>query len=52
VTASELQDWVRERLASYSYPREITFLKELPMTVTGKVIRRMLKQMATVETRQ
>ncbi|MDD9721298.1 AMP-binding protein [Sulfitobacter sp. PR48] len=52
VTASELQDWVRERLASYSYPREITFLEELPMTVTGKVIRRMLKQMATEETRQ
>ena len=36
VTAGELQDWVKDRLASYSYPREITFLDELPMTVTGK----------------
>ncbi|OAN79347.1 AMP-dependent synthetase [Sulfitobacter sp. EhC04] len=52
VTAQELQDWVKERLAGYSYPREIAFLEELPMTVTGKVIRRALKQMATEETRQ
>ena len=35
--AEELQSWVKERLASYSYPREIGFLDALPMTVTGKV---------------
>ncbi|AXI46065.1 AMP-dependent synthetase [Sulfitobacter sp. SK012] len=49
VDAKTLQDWVKDRLASYSYPREITFLDALPMTVTGKVIRRELKAMAVAE---
>ncbi|MFP7570809.1 AMP-binding protein [Marivita sp. S2033] len=49
VSERDLQDWVKERLASYSYPREITFLDELPMTVTGKVIRKELKRRATEE---
>jgi acetyl-CoA synthetase len=40
---------VKERLASYSYPREIEFLEELPMTVTGKVIRKELKARARAE---
>lgn len=45
----ELQNWVKERLASYSYPREIAFLDALPMTVTGKVIRKDLKARAAAE---
>ncbi len=45
----ELQQWVKDRLATYSYPREIAFLDALPMTVTGKVIRRELKQRAREE---
>ncbi|MFD2738581.1 AMP-binding protein [Sulfitobacter aestuarii] len=49
VAASELQDWVKARLASYSYPREIEFLEALPMTVTGKVIRKELKRRAVQE---
>ncbi|MEH6644179.1 AMP-binding protein [Sulfitobacter sp.] len=48
-SAAELQSWVKERLASYSYPREIEFLDALPMTVTGKVIRRELKHRAMME---
>ncbi|MGR3615434.1 MAG: AMP-binding protein [Paracoccaceae bacterium] len=49
ITAKELQNWVKERLASYSYPREIEFLEALPMTVTGKVIRKDLKARAVAE---
>lgn len=49
VTESVLQDYVKKRLASYSYPREIEFLDELPMTVTGKVIRKALKARAAQE---
>jgi acetyl-CoA synthetase len=45
----ELQDWVKDRLAQYSYPREVAFLEELPMTVTGKVIRKELKARAAGE---
>lgn len=47
--AEELQAWVKARLANYSYLREIAFLDALPMTVTGKVIRKELKRMAMEE---
>ncbi|KIC42068.1 AMP-dependent synthetase [Ruegeria sp. ANG-R] len=47
----ELQDWVKDRLAQYSYPREVAFLEELPMTVTGKVIRKELRVRAAGELR-
>ncbi len=47
--AEILQEWVKERLANYSYPREIEFLEALPMTVTGKVIRKELKRLAAGE---
>ncbi|MEQ9260965.1 MAG: AMP-binding protein [Roseovarius sp.] len=47
--AKALQDYVKERLATYSYPREISFLDSLPMTVTGKVIRKELKARAVAE---
>ncbi len=49
VNAQDLQNWVKERLASYSYPREIEFLDALPMTVTGKVVRKDLKARAAEE---
>ncbi|NHQ72914.1 AMP-binding protein [Roseovarius gahaiensis] len=47
--AHDLQDFVKARLASYSYPREIAFVEALPMTVTGKVIRKDLKARAITE---
>ncbi|WP_294608186.1 AMP-binding protein [uncultured Roseovarius sp.] len=50
--ATELQGYVKERLATYSYPREIGFLDALPMTVTGKVIRKDLKARAAAEVAQ
>ncbi len=49
VSGVALQAWVQERLASYSYPREIEFVDALPMTVTGKVIRKELKARAAAE---
>ncbi|WP_272007126.1 AMP-binding protein [Roseovarius sp. ZX-A-9] len=44
-----LRNFVKERLARYSYPREIGFVDALPMTVTGKVIRKALKARAAGE---
>ncbi len=41
--ASELQSYVRARLSAHEYPREIAFCAELPMTTTGKVVRRLLR---------
>jgi acetyl-CoA synthetase len=49
VDADALRTWVKDRLASYSYPREIAFVEALPMTVTGKVIRKDLKARAAAE---
>lgn len=40
---AEIARFVRERLSAHEYPREIAFLDELPMTTTGKVIRRLLR---------
>lgn len=34
---------VKGKLAAYEYPREIEFIDDLPMTTTGKVIRKDLK---------
>ncbi|WP_232222641.1 AMP-binding protein [Paracoccus sphaerophysae] len=47
--ATELQDHARTHCAAHSYPREITFLDALPMTVTGKVMRRELRRLAEGE---
>ncbi|HYW59318.1 MAG TPA: acyl-CoA synthetase [Xanthobacteraceae bacterium] len=44
--AAEIQDFVRTRLSAHEYPREIAFIAEMPMTTTGKVIRRLLREKA------
>jgi acetyl-CoA synthetase len=41
--AADIQAYVRDRLSAHEYPREITFRADLPMTTTGKVIRRILR---------
>ncbi|MGE3626674.1 MAG: AMP-binding protein, partial [Hyphomicrobiales bacterium] len=43
---AELRGFVRERLSAHEYPREIAFLEEMPLTTTGKVIRRLLREQA------
>ena len=42
-SASELRAFVRERIAPYKAPKEIYFVESLPMTPTGKVLKRALK---------
>jgi acetyl-CoA synthetase len=41
--AAEIQDFVKQRLSAHEYPREVAFIDEMPMTTTGKVIRRLLR---------
>ncbi len=41
--ARAIQDHVKIRLAAHEYPREVYFVDELPMTTTGKVVRRDLR---------
>src|SRR5712692_3403518 len=40
---SELQEFVRSRLAAHEYPRMVEFRDSLPLTATGKIIRRELR---------
>jgi acetyl-CoA synthetase len=40
----DIQQHVRRFLAPYEYPREIEFIDALPMTTTGKVQRRVLRE--------
>ncbi len=42
--AGAIRDLVRDKLAAYEYPRIIEFFDALPMTTTGKVKRRELRQ--------
>jgi acetyl-CoA synthetase len=45
----ELQNYVRSRLSAHEYPRQIEFVSSLPMTATGKIIRRELRASAPEE---
>jgi acetyl-CoA synthetase len=40
----EIQEHVRTRLAAHEYPRAIAFVDSLPMTATGKIVRRELRE--------
>jgi long-chain acyl-CoA synthetase len=42
VTEDELMAWSRDQMASYKYPRFVEFRSELPMTATGKILKREL----------
>ncbi len=42
--AEEIKGFVKARLAAHEYPRQIEFLDELPLTATGKVMRRALRE--------
>jgi len=41
-TADEITKWCAERLAPYKVPKQIEFRSELPKTMVGKVLRRVL----------
>jgi acetyl-CoA synthetase len=42
--ASDIQGFVKTRLSAHEYPREVAFIEDMPMTTTGKVIRRLLRE--------
>jgi acyl-CoA synthetase (AMP-forming)/AMP-acid ligase II len=43
---SEIVDWCREHMANYKVPRVVEIVEELPMNVTGKVMKDLLRQRA------
>lgn len=42
--ARDIADWVKQRLSMHEYPREVEFITDMPLTTSGKVIRRLLRE--------
>lgn len=42
ITEADLIAWCRDQMAAYKYPRSIEFTEVLPMTATGKILKREL----------
>ena len=45
VTASteEIQSWIKEKIADYKYPRYLELIDSLPMSATGKILKKELR---------
>ena len=43
LTENELVEWCKTNMASYKYPRIVEFRETLPMTATGKILKRELR---------
>jgi len=48
----DIQTFVKTRLAAHEYPREIEFLKELPLTATGKIMHKTLREQEKAKKQQ
>ena len=40
----EIIEWCRANMAGYKYPRLVEFRETLPMTATGKILKRELRK--------
>lgn len=47
---NDLRDFVKTRLSPHEYPRHIEFVEELPMTATGKIKRKVLRDSEIAKT--
>ncbi|MGO8948083.1 MAG: long-chain-fatty-acid--CoA ligase [Ktedonobacterales bacterium] len=44
ITVEELTVWCKDQMAAYKYPRHVEFRDTLPMTATGKILKRELRE--------
>lgn len=44
ITEQEIIDWTKETMAAYKYPRMVEFVRSLPKSAVGKVLRRSLRE--------
>jgi len=44
IQPEDIISFCKERLAAYKYPREVEIVSEIPKTLTGKILRRVLRQ--------
>ncbi|MCV7408170.1 2-aminobenzoate-CoA ligase [Mycobacterium florentinum] len=45
VVATQLQEFVKQRIAPYKYPRRVVFIEQLPKTASGKLQRKRLQEL-------
>lgn len=43
----DIQDHIKQQIGSFAKPKKIVFVKDLPKTRSGKIMRRLLKKIAT-----
>ena len=48
-TAEEIRDFCRDQIAHYNVPRHIRFVQEMPMTITGKVQKFVMRERLMAE---
>jgi long-chain acyl-CoA synthetase len=51
LTEDQLIAFCKERMAAYKYPRQVEFVEELPKTVSGKMLRRELRERELAKSR-
>lgn len=44
ITEQEIIDWTKENMAAYKYPRTVKFVRSLPKSAIGKILRRVLRE--------
>jgi long-chain acyl-CoA synthetase len=44
ISEKELIKWAKENMGAYKYPRHIEFISAMPMTATGKILKRELRK--------
>jgi len=44
VSEQEIIDWAKENMAVYKYPRIVKFVRSLPKSAVGKVLRRVIRE--------
>ena len=47
-----IQQYVKSKLEAHAYPREVEFIRQMPMTKTGKILKQELREMHKEKTRQ
>jgi long-chain acyl-CoA synthetase len=43
ITEQEIINWSKEQMAAYKYPRIVKFVRSLPKSAVGKVLRRVIR---------
>lgn len=52
IKAEDIQEWAREKMSPYKIPSVIEFRDELPTTLVGKILRRVLKEEETARAKK